>query len=110
MYVPPHFEEPGIEKIHELMEARPLATVVTLSSRGIDANHIPLHLLRGKGRYGTLRGHVARSNPMCRDLVEDVEALAVFQGPDSYISPSWYPAKREHGKVVPTWNYVVAHA
>jgi transcriptional regulator len=110
MYVPPHFEETRLEVLHELIRARPLATVVTLSADGINANHIPLHLCEQQGRLGALRGHVARSNPMWRDRVEDVEALAIFQGAHGYISPSWYPTKREHGKVVPTWNYAVVHA
>jgi transcriptional regulator len=110
MYIPPHFEELRTEEMHELIRARPFATVITLSSGGIDANHIPLHLSLGDGQLGTLRGHVARANSMWRDLVQEVEALAVFHGPDSYISPSWYPTKAENGKAVPTWNYAVVHA
>lgn len=110
MYVPPHFEETRLEVLHELIRARPLATVVTLSADGINANHVPLHLCEEPGRFGALRGHVARSNPMWADRVEEVEALAIFQGAHGYISPSWYPTKREHGKVVPTWNYAVVHA
>jgi len=110
MYVPSHFEESGIEVLHELIRACPFATLVTMSSGGINANHIPLHLSRESGQYGTLRGHVARSNPVWIDLVSDIEALTIFQGPDSYITPSWYPTKQEHGKVVPTWNYAVVHA
>jgi transcriptional regulator len=110
MYLPPHFEESNVEILHNLIRARPLATVVTLSTDGLNANHIPLHLSQQSGQFGTLRGHIARSNPMYTDLVRGAEVLAVFHGPDSYISPSWYPTKREHGKVVPTWNYAVAHA
>lgn len=110
MYIPSHFEEPRIEVMHDLIQTRPLATVITLSSGGIDANHIPLHLSDTEGRLGVLRGHVARANSMRHELIQDVEALAVFHGPDSYISPSWYPAKQEHGRVIPTWNYAVVHA
>ena len=110
MYIPHHFEEPRIEAMHELMRARPLATLVTLTSAGIDANHIPLHLADAPAPFGTLHGHVARANPMWRDFSPDMEVLAIFQGPDSYITPSWYPTKKETGKVVPTWNYAVAHA
>jgi len=110
MYVPSHFEETRLEVLHGLMRAQPLATVVTLSADGINANHIPLHLAPDQGQFGALRGHVARSNPIWSDRVQDVEALAIFHGPDTYISPSWYPTKREHGKVVPTWNYAVVHA
>ncbi|HEX5339064.1 MAG TPA: FMN-binding negative transcriptional regulator [Gallionella sp.] len=110
MYTPKHFEEPRIEVMHELMRARPLATLVTLSSDGLDANHIPLHLAEAPAPFGALRGHVARANPMWRDLAKDVEVLAIFHGPDSYITPSWYATKQETGKVVPTWNYAVVHA
>jgi transcriptional regulator len=110
MYLPSHFEETRLEVLHGLIRARPLATVVTLSAGGLDANHIPLHLDAQAGALGVLRGHVARANPMWSDRVEAHGALAIFHGADGYISPSWYPAKREHGKVVPTWNYVVVHA
>lgn len=110
MYIPKHFDEPRVEVLHELMRARPLSTLVTFSSGGLNANHIPLHLSAEPSPFGTLRGHVARANPIWSDLARDVEALVVFHGPDVYITPSWYPTKAETGKVVPTWNYVVAHA
>ncbi|HTN95059.1 MAG TPA: FMN-binding negative transcriptional regulator [Gallionella sp.] len=110
MYTPKHFEEPRIEVLHELMRARPLATLVTLTSGGLNANHVPLHLADTPAPFGTLRGHVARANPVWRDFAKDVEALAMFHGPDCYITPSWYATKQETGKVVPTWNYAVVHA
>ncbi|MDD5267981.1 MAG: FMN-binding negative transcriptional regulator [Methylococcales bacterium] len=110
MYIPTHFEQPSIEAMHELIRARPLATLVTLASNEINANHIPLHLSEQSSQFGTLRGHVARSNPVWRDLDSDIEVLAIFHGPDAYISPSWYITKQEAGKVVPTWNYTVVHA
>lgn len=110
MYTPRHFEEPRIEVMHELMHARPLATLVTLASGGLNANHIPLHLIDAPAPFGTLRGHVARANPLWRDFAAHVEVLAIFHGPDSYITPSWYATKQEAGKVVPTWNYAVVHA
>lgn len=110
MYIPKHFDEPRVEVLHELIGARPLSTLVTLSSGGLNANHIPLHLTVDPAPLGTLRGHVARANPMWSDLANGVEALAIFHGPDAYITPSWYPTKAETGKAVPTWNYVVAHA
>lgn len=96
--------------MHELIRARPLATLVTLSSNGLNANHIPLHLSDSPAPFGTLRGHVARANPLLSDLTNDIEVLAVFHGPDSYITPTWYATKKENGKVVPTWNYAVVHA
>lgn len=110
MYLPSHFEEPNIEVMHALMRNHPLATLVTMNSDGITANHIPLHLSPEPAPFGTLRGHVARANPLWTDLTEGIETLAIFQGAESYISPSWYATKREHGKVVPTWNYIAVHA
>jgi len=110
MYIPAQFEQPDIEVMHELIRNRPLATLVTLGSNGINANHIPLHLSPTPKPFGVLRGHIARANPLWRDLASDVETLAIFHGPDAYISPSWYATKQEAGKVVPTWNYAVVHA
>ena len=110
MYLPSHFEEQRPEILHALIRACPLAAIVTRTADGVDANHIPVDLCPERGPLGALRGHVARANPMWRERIEDAETLAIFQGPSSYISPSWYPTKREHGKVVPTWNYVVVHA
>ncbi len=109
MYIPSHFEQPDITAMHELIRTRPLATLVTLSADGINANHIPLHLSESPVPFGTLRGHVARSNPIWREE-SNIEVLAIFHGPNAYISPSWYATKLETGKVVPTWNYTVAHA
>jgi len=110
MYIPNVFEEPSMEVMHQLIRARPLATLVTLSSSGLNANHIPLQLSEAPAPFGTLRGHVARANPVWQDVKSDMEALVVFHGPDTYISPSWYATKKQTGKVVPTWNYAVVHA
>ena len=110
MYLPKHFEETRIEVLHEHIRKHPLATIVTLTSTGLEANHIPLVLDSQGSDLGILRGHVARANSLWREFNTEVETLAIFQGPDSYISPSWYPSKNEHGKVVPTWNYAVVHA
>jgi transcriptional regulator len=110
MYVPSHFEETRLDVLHDLIREHSLAALVTLGSQGLDVNHIPLELDPGLPPFGTLRGHVARGNPVWRDFSSDVEALAVFQGPQAYISPGWYQTKRETGKVVPTYNYVVVHA
>lgn len=110
MYVPSQFEQPNVDVMHGLIRAQPLATLVTLSSSGLNANHIPLHLSESPAPLGTLRGHVARANPLLEDLEQDIETLAVFRGPNIYISPSWYATKKETGKAVPTWNYVVVHA
>lgn len=110
MYIPALFEQPDIQVMHELIRNRPLATLVTLGSNGIDANHIPLHHTEMPEPFGVLRGHIARANPLWRELAADVETLAIFHGPNAYISPSWYATKQEAGKVVPTWNYAVVHA
>jgi len=96
--------------MHALIRARPLATLVTLSSGGLNANHVPLHLAEAPAPFGRLQGHVARANPILSDLNSNIESLAVFHGPNAYITPSWYATKKETGKVVPTWNYAVVHA
>lgn len=110
MYLPTHFEERRPEVLHALMAEHPLATLVVLTDDGLVANPFPLLFDAQAGPHGTLRGHMARANPMWRTARLDVEALAIFQGPQAYVSPAWYPAKREHGKVVPTWNYSMVQA
>jgi transcriptional regulator len=110
MYLPKHFEETRVETLHELIRAHPLGALVTLTAGGLDANHIPFEVDPDPAPFGTLRGHVARANPVWRELTPGVEALVLFQGPERYISPSWYPSKQETARVVPTWNYVVVHA
>lgn len=110
MYLPGHFEQSDVAAMHTLMRARPFATLVTLSSAGLNANHVPFVLLSDPSPLGTLRGHVARANPVWRDFSKDVEALVIFHGPNTYITPSWYATKPQTGKVVPTWNYAVVHA
>jgi len=108
MYLPEHFEETRTEVLHSLIRSHPLGTLVTLDAGGsLQANPIPFLVESGPHAHGTLRGHVARANPLWRETRGDVDALVVFQGAQSYISPGWYPSKVEHGKVVPTWNYVV---
>jgi len=110
MYIPRQFDEPRVDVIHALIRAQPLATLVTLAAGGLNANHVPLHLAESPAPYGTLQGHVARANPILSDLNRNIESLAVFHGPNAYITPSWYATKQETGKVVPTWNYAVVHA
>ncbi|MDP2400175.1 MAG: FMN-binding negative transcriptional regulator [Burkholderiales bacterium] len=108
MYEVAAFRETRIEVMHALIRAHPLALLSSVHGGVIEANHLPLLIEADPAPDGTLRGHVARSNPLWRQ-VPDGEVLAVFQGPQAYVTPSWYPSKREHGKVVPTWNYVVVH-
>ena len=109
MYLPAHFEQPDREAIHRLMRDSPMATLVTLDGGAIEANHLPMMAVTA-GDALTLRFHVARANPVWREAASVGEVLAIFQGADTYISPSWYATKAEHGKVVPTWNYAVVHA
>ena len=110
MYVPPLFKEDRIDVLHASILGSGLATLVTLTTDGLIASHVPMLLDSDPAPYGTLLGHVARPNPQARGAVPGVQALAIFQGPDAYITPSWYATKRENGKVVPTWNYVTIHA
>jgi len=110
MYVPTHFEETRTEVLHQLIRKHSQAVLVTLGSGGLTANHIPFELDPDPAPLGILRGHVARANPVWQDLSKDIEALVVFQGPQAYISPSWYQTKKQTGKVVPTYNYIVVHA
>ncbi len=111
MYIPKHFEEPRAEVMQALICDYPLATLVTLSADGLNANHIPLHWIEeGDSPHGCLRGHIARSNPLWTDFDPQTEVLAVFQAENAYISPSWYASKPQTGKVVPTWNYAAVHA
>ena len=110
MYLPSHFAETRAEVVQELIRAHPLGTLVTAGPGGLEANHIPFEYDPRAGAFGTLRAHVARANPVWREFSSAVEALVVFQGPQVYITPSWYRTKAETGKVVPTFNYIVVHA
>jgi len=111
MYLPKHFEQPDTDAIARLLAAHPLATLAWQSADGLTAEHLPLIFDRGAqdGAHGTLRGHVARANPMWREAAGGA-VMAVFQGPQAYVTPSWYPSKAATAKVVPTWNYAVVHA
>ena len=111
MYLPSHFDEKRLDVLQALVRRHPFGLLVTQGTDGPIANGVPFLLdPDGAGGLGTLRGHVARANPVWREAATDVPSLVVFQGPDAYVSPSWYPAKAEHGKVVPTWNYVMVQA
>jgi transcriptional regulator len=110
MYVPPHFEESCPERLHALIAEHPLGILVTHGASGLDANHLPFEVETREGSLAALHTHVARANPIWRDLASGDEVLVVFRGPDAYISPNWYPSKHEHHRQVPTWNYLVVHA
>ena len=107
MYQPAHFREDRLEVQHALIRAHPFGLLVTSGTSGLDANPVPFLLDAGAAPLGLLRAHVARANPLWRGLADAPEVLVVFQAVDSYITPSWYASKREHGKVVPTWNYAL---
>jgi transcriptional regulator len=107
MYLPDLFRVDDLPRLHALMRARPFATLVSAGADGLVATHLPT-VLKDDGNYGTIECHVARANPHWKSLGN--EALMIFQGPEGYITPNWYPSKAEHGKVVPTWNYAVVHA
>jgi transcriptional regulator len=110
MYQPPHFREDRLEVQHALIRAHPLGLLVTLGSTGLVANPIPFWLDQAASPTGTLKAHLSRANSQWRDYDPAQEALVVFQGPEAYITPSWYAAKQETGKVVPTWNYAIVQA
>jgi transcriptional regulator len=110
LYIPKHYQETDLRVLHALIDAHPFAAWVTVGAAGLIVNHIPFLFDADRGQYGTLVGHVAKANPVWRELAPDKPSVVIFQGPHSYISPSWYPSKQQDGKVVPTWNYAVVHA
>jgi transcriptional regulator len=112
MYLPSHFEESRPHVLRAFVASHPLGLLVTQNrAGGIDANSVPFFLdAPDDATPGVLRAHVARANPVWQEARDDVDALIVFQGPHGYVSPAWYPSKAEHGKVVPTWNYVMVQA
>jgi transcriptional regulator len=110
LYLPAHFNEVRPDVMRALMQAHPLCTLVTQCDSGLVANHVPVQALDAPGPLGCLRGHIARANPLWRDYRDETQALAIFQGPQAYVSPSFYPSKAKTGEVVPTWNYAVVHA
>jgi transcriptional regulator len=106
MYQPSAFREERLEILHELIRAHPLATLITSGAGGLIANFVPF-ILADAGEKGTLRAHIAKANDQVDALKAGAETLVVFHGPHAYITPSWYVSKKEHGRVVPTWNYAV---
>lgn len=110
MYNPTHFDESRPDTLHALIRQYPLGALITHGRSGLDANHVPFMLDADRGAHGVLVAHVARPNPVWRDVANGDEVLVIFRAADAYISPNWYPTKRESPKQVPTWNYIVAHA
>lgn len=116
MYVPEHFQENDVKKLLQYIRDYSFGTLIVADKSGIDANHVPFHLNAGteaataNTSLGQLQCHVARSNPVWKKIADGANVLAVFQGPNAYVSPSWYATKLETGRVVPTWNYLAVHA
>ncbi|MDA0205346.1 MAG: FMN-binding negative transcriptional regulator [Acidobacteria bacterium] len=109
MYAAKSFREDRLSVLQEFIVEHSFATVVSQGPQGIEASHVPLIIDRTRGPKGMLRGHFARANPHWQSLA-DGEVLSIFHGPHAYITPSWYASKREHGRVVPTWDYLAVHA
>jgi transcriptional regulator len=110
MYVPAHFKEDRVAVMHDAIRKYGFGTLVTFSGEELEASHLPLLLDPEPAPFGTVVGHLARANPQWQRVKPDIEALAIFLGPNTYITPSWYPTKQQNGKVVPTWNYLAIHA
>lgn len=110
MYLPKQFAEPRREELHRIVLDHSLGMLVTCGAAGLDANHIPFLLDASAGACGVLLAHVARANPVWQDVQDGSDVLVVFRGVHGYVSPSWYPGKRETHRRVPTWNYEVVHA
>ena len=109
MYLPPYFQEDRVPELHAAIREIGFGTVVSAGADGLIASHVPMLIDPEPAPYGTLIGHVARANPH-HEVKSDIDALAMFVGPNVYVTPNWYATKRETGKVVPTWNYVAIHA
>jgi len=114
MYQPPHFREDRLEIKHVLIRNHPLGLIITSGPGGLQANQVPCLIYpqesEQESKHGTLRAHLSRGNPQWKELAAVEQCLIVFQGPQKYITPSWYVTKKETGKVVPTWNYVTVQA
>lgn len=110
MYIPPQFREERPEVLAQAMRRIQFATLVTAGPAGLEISHVPMILKDAGGGERILLTHVSRANPHWKAVATQTESVAIFQGPQAYISPSWYATKREHGKVVPTWNYIAVHA
>ena len=110
MYTPSYFNDEDLASLHRQIDGTRLATLVSFDENGLQASHVPLLLDPAQGARGVLTGHLAKANPQWKTLALGTEVLVIFQGPDAYVSPSFYAAKAEHGKVVPTWNYLAVHA
>jgi len=110
MYIPEQYAEPRTDELHRIVSEHPLGILVTHSAAGLEANHLPFLLDTTQGDRGVLLAHVARANPLWRDVADETRVMVIFRGVQGYISPNWYPSKHETHRRVPTWNYEVVHA
>ncbi len=111
MYIQQKFIEARVDVLHALIRSHPLGAFAVVGANGIEVNHLPFFIDPAIQPYGVLRGHIPKGNPVWKQFCNpDYEAVVIFQGEEAYITPTWYPAKQEHGKAVPTWNYVTVHA
>ena len=109
MHCPKAFEENRTDVLLALIQQHPLATIISHSQQGLEVNVMPVLVKQDEGKI-VLRGHMAKNNAQLRALAHSETVLWVFQGPNVYVSPAWYPSKQLHGKVVPTWNYMLVEA
>lgn len=110
MYMPVQFDVTDKAVLHDVIARYPLGTWVVSNGDEINVNHIPFMLDATRGEHGTLIGHVARANPVWKQLKENTQSIVVFHAEQGYVSPNWYASKQSNGRVVPTWNYAVVHA
>lgn len=110
MYLPAHFAEPRLEELHRIVRDNAFGMLVTNTASGLEAHHLPVYLDVDQGAQGALVAHVARANPVWREVRDGDPVLVVFRGAQGYVSPNWYPGKHETHRRVPTWNYEVVHA
>lgn len=108
MHIPKKFEQNDPSQFKKFIHNYPFATLITNSESGLEANHIPFFLNQSKGK-DVLQGHIAKVNPLWKNVKDKLDVLVVFNGPNCYVSPNHYPTKKETGKAVPTWNYVTVH-
>ena len=110
MYQPPHFREDRRDVLIDVMHRNSFASLATVQNDRPVIDHLPLVMHPEIGVHGVIRGHIAKANPIVANVTASGRAVAAFQGPQAYVSPAWYASKAEHGKVVPTWNYIVVQA
>lgn len=108
MFQPSYFKQKDNQQMLSFIQTYPMASIVSMSSKGLIGNHIPMLVVKRHDKY-YLQGHVARVNSIWQDLDETIDVISIFMGPNAYVSPNWYPSKKDDPKTVPTWNYVAVH-